>query len=1123
KLAAAWAGHGLRKGSVVTVLLPNCLEYALSMWAAARLGAVFVPLDIRITPEFESMCEAVEELRPEAIVVWNGATANILAKTRIMQQVKYMLNVGNTAGLERLHDDEPLEESANETALIILTSGTTGRPKACPHTGVNLSAATYTYARWRALDQRRSSLLAMLPNNHILSCILHITWWRAGGTIVYPSRSFDAEATLRTLETGYCTDMSVVPSVFSALTLHPSFYPHRIKNLEVIASGADLIPPTFIDAARDSFSVKHATVAFGMSEGMSLLGLHLDEKMLHDGSLVSVGKAGYGVGIKICAPGSREPLHRGALGELHASGPSIICNYIDSHSESFYVDIDGRRWMATGDQARMDMSGSVFITGRYKDIIIRGGKNISPAVVEACLNKNPAIHVQVVGIPDDLAGEVPVAIVVPQTPEEIPTVSVLQEKVRLECGVDSVPTRVVLLHELNMEVFPTSLSGKVKKTELRQAMLNYLKEHRHTASFEENGGSTLEVLTSILARLLGRHQEDIPFSTPIDQFADSITLVRLRYEVKRKLNKHVPDNLLTHEGGLRTLANQLENGRPHTVWPHHDETAQTRRPPSCDDMIHVGGSPDKYRATRSAIEGVLEPFGLFYETDVSSVYPVPDLSHKHLTRTRDYSYNLRLAMRVTRARISQVREAIEATLVDWAVFRCIAVDYSADQRLFVEIRCGEALQKLGVFPDSRQSVANLGELKNLARSGLTSIHAHMPGPLFRALVVNIQDSGDVGVIIIANHAVFDALSMAAWREDLEYLLRNPSGTLSRVSYQSFANTHYNYRTSASAAKSVAYFADKLQGVHKLSKALWPAQRASEWYIGNDIGWRQPNGALRQQPSEYQPSDPPQKTLGLDGIKQSIHLPHLPNLYPQTKTSAAILFKAALALLTVSQTGENVALMGSVQAGRQWPFLDPWVAQNLPNPMDIAGSTHTNVPHVIRIDREESVMAMLRRLSRDQDDLTKNAHAPYALLDQELGGEDCKVVHQMKRRQTFNWILKGSDDGAGMDGVTDGNSGNDDIDGNVEKKPHNNNNNNNDPRVHVVQTDRYFNFGILWNCSLRDKDTVTVQALYDDVQLKSEEMVAWVQGLLRMACWMHRPENWERRVGECIGGDGGLID
>ncbi|KAL8817956.1 MAG: hypothetical protein Q9223_003313 [Gallowayella weberi] len=710
------------------------------------MRAVFVPLDIRTTPEFESMCEALERLRPEGLVAWDRAVADGLTKTKRMERLKvsiyveesydrewnttiskslhYMLDVGKPAELERLDDNEPVQNAADEIVLVVFTSGTTDQPKACPHTGIDLSAATYTYARWRALGQRRSSLLTLLPNNHVLSCTLHITWWRARDTVVYLSPSFDAEATLHTLETGCCNDI-------------------------------------------------------------------------------------------------------------------------------------------------------------YKDIIIRSGKNISPALMEACLTKISAIHTQIVGIPDDLAGEVPVTVIVPKTREEIPTVSVLQEKVRPECGVDYVPARV----------------------------------NHHAASNEEKGNSTLQVLTSILARLLGRHQTDIPFSTSINQFADSITLVRLRSEVKRRLDKYIPDDLLTHKGGLQTLANQLGHGKPDTVLVHQKETAQTRGPPSSDDMIHVGESLNKFRGTQSAIELVLEQFRLSYETDVQSVFPVPDLSHKHLTRTKDYSYNLRSTMLVTRAHISQVREAIEATLVDWAVFRCIAVDYSKDQRLFVDIRCGEPLQKLGLLENSHQNVANFGDSKNLARSGLTSIHAHMPGPLFRAILVNTQDSGKVGVIIIANHAVFDALSMAAWRQDLERPLRNPSSKLFRVSYQSFANTHYNYRTSASAAKSIAHFADKLQRVNKLSKALWPAQRAPRWYIGNDIGWKAPNGAFGQ-PTKRHHTDTSHQHINLNGIEQSVHLPNLPKLYPQAKVSAAVLFKAALALLTLDQTGENAALIGSVQAARQ---------------------------------------------------------------------------------------------------------------------------------------------------------------------------------------------------------------
>ena len=702
---------------------------------------------------------------------------------------------------------------------------------------------------------------------------------------------------------------------------------------------------------------------------------------------------------------------------------------------------------------------------------------------------------QIVGIPDDLAGEVPVAVIVPKKCEEIPAISVLQEKVRVECGVDSVPTRVLLLHELSLEAVPMTPSGKVKKTELRQAVLNFLEQNQYAASIEENSGSTLRVLTSILARLLGRHQQDVPLSTSIDQFVDSITLVRLRYEIKQRLDKYIPEALLTHEGGVQALANLLDNGRSHIVGPHHNSstnTAQTRDPPSCVDMIHVLGSSEKFQKTCAAIEPVLQQFGLCYGTDVQNVYPVPDFSYKHLTRSRPYSYNLRLSMLVTQTQISRVREAIEATLVEWSVFRCIAVDYSEHQRLFVEIRGGERLQKIGILPESHQNVANLRDLRNLARSGLTSIHAHMPGPLFRAILVNIQDSCSVGVIIIANHAIFDALSMAAWREDLEHLLSNPSHVLSRVLYQSFANTYYDYRTSASAAKSVNYFVNKLQGVNKLSRALWPAQRASEWYIGNDDGCKQAHGTIEQLRKRRR-INASRTCVGLDGIEQSIHLPHLPGLYSEGKISAATLFKGALALLTVSQTGEDVALMGSVQAGRQWPFVEPWMAERLPNPLDIAGSTHTNVPQIIRIDQEDSVMGLLKRLSREQDDLTLHAHAPYALLDEGLSAEDCAVLHQMKRRQTFNWIPDSSNGHKGDDADEVGAR----------------------PKVHVVKSDRYFNFGILWNCSIDRANTVRVHALYDDVQLHSDEMKSFVESLLRIARWMHSPANWEQSIGVCL--------
>ena len=374
-----------------------------------------MPLDVKNMATDQGIIACINQIRPDSVVVWNRTDLNTLERLGVLNEVRVnicvedpangtlegenrksmreMLQIGIGIGRHNIPPVEPDVDPEKDFALCVLTSGTTGVPKICPHTGANISAFTYTYIRWRNLDNRHSSLLQHLPNHHALSCTNQISWWRSGGTVVYPSPFFDAKATLDALESGYCTDMSVVPSIFTALTMHSSFDRRQMKNLEVIGSGATMVPPDFLSAARKRLSARYSTVAFGMSEGMGILGWHLHEQVSHDGSFVGVGKAGYGVGIKICAPGSRHPLHRGELGELHVSGRSIIGSYLGTDSQSFYTDNEGRDWFITGDQAKMEDSGSVYIYGRYKDLIIRGGKNISPAALEASLDKYDGVSV----------------------------------------------------------------------------------------------------------------------------------------------------------------------------------------------------------------------------------------------------------------------------------------------------------------------------------------------------------------------------------------------------------------------------------------------------------------------------------------------------------------------------------------------------------------------------------------------------------------------------------------------------------------------------------------------------------------------------------------------------------
>ena len=152
--------------------------------------------------------------------------------------------------------------------------------------------------------------------------------------------------------------------------------------------GGTVISPDIVAAAIDKarLGADKATVGFGMSEGLPMLGATIDGTWRSEDSCLGLDKIMPGVRVKICAPQSRKPLRRGEIGEFHVCGDLLIQGYLVGDNGAFYDDLQGH-WLATGDQAKMDDEGTVYILGRYKDIIIRGGENLSPALIETSLNK----------------------------------------------------------------------------------------------------------------------------------------------------------------------------------------------------------------------------------------------------------------------------------------------------------------------------------------------------------------------------------------------------------------------------------------------------------------------------------------------------------------------------------------------------------------------------------------------------------------------------------------------------------------------------------------------------------------------------------------------------------------
>jgi len=470
--------QGCQTNTRLAAFLWNSVEWGLFFWSSAKLGATYVPLDPRILAiEGDKLLATAQA----SIVVAQDAEGAVAIDEKLGPVIRIQCTGNPVPGWTQLSDilgsvdvaDHEVEASsgrgsAGDTALIVFTSGTTSTPKGCPHTHSGLVAQTNLYDpnedptfvdRW----------LMHTPTSHIFAINNALRAWRLGFAVILPSRAFDVQATLRALVDERGTVMSAVPTLVKALIGNPLFPGKDKLNLKLVTIGGTIVTPEDIRLCQDGLGADHAVQGYGLSEGAPVISWNRPDATLREnkGYHPGVGRVLPGVNLRVCAPGSREPLSRGEVGELHIGGPAVITGYlngVDAHS--FYTDKAGS-WLMTGDQARMDSDGIVYIIGRYKDVIIRGGENISPTKLEMVIGEIPGVIAQVVGVPDDLAGQLPVGVV--KLPEGVEKKEVMAKCRKL--GPMYVLDSVYTLSELGLDVFPITSLGKVKKEVLRQAVL----------------------------------------------------------------------------------------------------------------------------------------------------------------------------------------------------------------------------------------------------------------------------------------------------------------------------------------------------------------------------------------------------------------------------------------------------------------------------------------------------------------------------------------------------------------------------------------------------------------------------------------------------------------------------
>jgi fatty-acyl-CoA synthase len=478
RAARALIHLGVERGDRVGIWSPNTAEWMVCQFAAAKVGAILV----NINPSYR-LRELEFALNQSGVKVLVTARAfrtidyaQMLAAAR-MPSVQHVIYLGEEASPGEMAWTEFVEQgdrvpqshlSDREGLLqfddpvnIQYTSGTTGSPKGATlshHNILNNGFFIGEVLKYTPADR----ICLPVPFYHCFGCVLgNLAAVTHGAAIVLPGESFDAEATLSAIETHRCTAIYGVPTMFIAQLDHPAFDTFRLDSLRTgIMAGAPC-PVAVMRQVIDRMHVPEVTICYGMTETSPVsFQSAVDDPI--DVRVSTIGRIHPHVECKIVDPGTGAIVPRGTPGELCTRGYCVMLGYWND-PEATTASIDAARWMHTGDLAIMRDDGYVNISGRIKDMIIRGGENVYPREIEEFLYAHPKISdVQVIGVPDRKYGEEVCAWVRLREGEHA-TEDEVREYCRGQIASYKIPRYVRFTTE-----FPTTVTGKIQKFKMRE-------------------------------------------------------------------------------------------------------------------------------------------------------------------------------------------------------------------------------------------------------------------------------------------------------------------------------------------------------------------------------------------------------------------------------------------------------------------------------------------------------------------------------------------------------------------------------------------------------------------------------------------------------------------------------
>ncbi|MER1987321.1 MAG: long-chain-fatty-acid--CoA ligase [Solibacillus sp.] len=470
KVASLIHALGVEKGDRVLICMPNCPEVIFSYQGVLGVGGIIVPVmyllheneinfilknseaKVIITSSdlLQKLTNACSDLtvKPKFICIDQPSEADLQEELDIIEWEKALSTMP-------IYENTSIDLKESDVAVILYTSGTTGIPKGVMLTHKNLYSNSMSGLELRAEDDVRSTTLGVLPLAHIYGFGIMNSMLLLGSSVVIFAK-FDAEEVFKVIEKFKVKSFAAVPAMVHTMLYHPNADNYDLSSLETVGSGSAALAISLRHKFTEKFGAE-VRDAYGLSEASPGVATQRNDMPIKEGS---VGVPMPGVNIKIVDEfGEEVPV--GGVGELLVQGDNVTPGYFRNEEATKMALQNG--WLHTGDMAKVDEEGYLYIVDRKKDLIIRGGFNIYPRDLEELLVKHDAVlEAAVISVPSEKMGEEIVACIVKK-----PNVEVSESELIAYCQQNLAKYKTPRHIEF-IDALPRNGVGKILKMRLRE-------------------------------------------------------------------------------------------------------------------------------------------------------------------------------------------------------------------------------------------------------------------------------------------------------------------------------------------------------------------------------------------------------------------------------------------------------------------------------------------------------------------------------------------------------------------------------------------------------------------------------------------------------------------------------